>query len=152
IRFMRIRAAYNATGTGKNPYLRKGQKPSKVAVRIGMAYILALVGTLTGLYYLGSPVLLTVVPAAMWLLISAVYLRLPADKFHQSRVHPVVPLRYMTVLRLGYVTALFSALAWATRLTGAPAVLYYFLLWLVPLFTSFAFFMILRQWVQHGNG
>jgi fatty acid desaturase len=24
-------------------------------------------------------------------------------------------------------------------------------LWLVPIFTSFSFFMILRQWVQHGN-
>ena len=34
--------------------------------------------------------------------------------------------------------------------TGRP--LYYFLLWLVPLFTSFSFFMILRQMVQHGNG
>ncbi len=30
--------------------------------------------------------------------------------------------------------------------------LIYVLLWLVPLFTSFSFFMILRQLVQHGNG
>jgi fatty acid desaturase len=36
--------------------------------------------------------------------------------------------------------------------TGSPYVGYYVLLWLVPLFTSFAFFMILRQVVQHGNG
>jgi fatty acid desaturase len=151
-RFMRVRAAYNATGTDKNPYLRKGQKPSKVAVRIGLAYILSLIATLTTLYYVGSDLALAVVPAAMWVGISVVYLLLPADKFHLSRVHPVVPLRYMTVLRLGYVTALFSALAWITRLTGAPAALYYFLLWVLPLFTSFAFFMILRQWVQHGNG
>ena len=152
VRFMRIRAAYNATGTDKNPYLHKGRKPSKVAVRIGLVYILSLIGALTGLYYLGDPLLLGVVPAAMWLVICLVYGRLPADRFHQSRVHPVVPLRYMTMLRLGYVTVLFSGLAWATYLTGAPAVLYYFLLWVVPLFTSFAFFMILRQLVQHGNG
>ena len=152
VRFMRIRAAYNATGTDKNPYLRKGQKPSKTAVRIGLLYIGTLIGTLTGLYYSGNDVLLATVPLALWVGISIVYLRLPESKFHQSRVHPVVPLRYMTVLRLGYITALFTALAWLTRLTGAPAVLYYFLLWVVPLFTSFAFFMILRQWVQHGNG
>src|SRR5262245_44148029 len=33
VRFMRIRAAYNAIPTDKNPYLRKGWRPSKVAVR-----------------------------------------------------------------------------------------------------------------------
>jgi len=37
-------------------------------------------------------------------------------------------------------------------MTGAPAAVYYFLLWVVPLLTSFSFFMILRQLVQHGNG
>ena len=38
---------------------------------------------------------------------------------------------------------------WAT---GVWAALYYFFFWLVPIFTSFSFFMILRQIVQHGNG
>ena len=58
----------------------------------------------------------------------------------------------MTMLRLGFITILFTALAELTLLTGRLAVLYYVLLWLVPLFTSFSFFMILRQLVQHGNG
>ena len=152
VKFIRIRAAYNATGTDKNPYLKKGQKPSKVAVRIGLAYILASIAIITGLYYYGNDVLLAVVPLAMWLAICLVYWRLPAEKFHQSRVHPVVPLRYMTMLRLGDITLLFSALAWIPHLTGIFATLYYFLLWVVPLATSFSFFMILRQIVQHGNG
>lgn len=152
IRFIRVRAAYNATGTDKNPYLLKGKRPSKVAVRIGLGYILALIGALVGLFYVRDPVLLAVVPAAMWVVISFIYWRLPADKFHQSRIHPVIPLRFMTMLRLGYITALFTALAELTLLTGRPAVVYYLLLWLVPLFTSFSFFMILRQLVQHGNG
>jgi len=152
IRFIRVRAAYNATGTDKNPYLLRGQKPSKAAVRIGILYLLALIGGLTGLFYHGDPILLAAVPAAMWLAISFVYWRLPANKFHQSRVHPVIPLRYMTMMRLGFITVLFTALAEITLLTGRMAVLYYVLLWLVPLFTSFSFFMILRQLVQHGNG
>ena len=33
-----------------------------------------------------------------------------------------------------------------------PWLWYYFLFWMVPAGTSFAFFMILRQVVQHGNG
>jgi fatty acid desaturase len=149
---MRVRAAYNATGTDQNPYLLRGKKPSKVAVRIGLLYIVSLIGTLVGLFYVRDAILLAVVPAAMWAVISLVYWRLPAEKFHQSRVHPVVPLRYMTMMRLGYITALFTVLAEITLLTGHMAVLYYVLLWIVPLFTSFSFFMILRQLVQHGNG
>lgn len=152
IRFMRVRAAYNATGTDKNPYLLKGKKPSKVAVRIGLLYIVSLIGTVIGLFYVRDPLLLAVVPAGMWAVISVIYWKLPGEKFHQSRVHPVVPLRYMTMLRLGYITVLFTTLAELTLLTGHMAALYYVLLWLVPLFTSFSFFMILRQLVQHGNG
>ena len=45
----------------------------------------------------------------------------------------------------------FTALAWITLLTGRPAWVYYAVYWLVPIFTSFSFFMILRQLVQHGN-
>jgi fatty acid desaturase len=151
IRFMRVRAQYNATGTDKNPYAKKGQKPSKTAVRIGVAYIAGLFFGLIGLYFLGNPVLLLVWPLAMWAMTCAIFYRLPEEKFNQSRLHPVVPLRYMTMLRLGHITVVFTALANITYHTGSPAWLYYYLLWLLPLFTSYAFFMILRQIVQHGN-
>jgi fatty acid desaturase len=151
VRFIRIRAAYNATGTDKNPYLRKGTRPSKVAVRIGVVYLLLQVGLLTFLVRLGDPLWLAAVPAALYALILVVYLRLPASKYHQSRVHPVIPARWATVLRITYLTALFASLAWLTWWTGHWAAVYYVVYWLVPLATSFAFYMILRQWVQHGN-
>ena len=57
-----------------------------------------------------------------------------------------------TLLRITYLTGLFNSLAWLTLLTGVWAAVYYALFWIVPLLTSFPFFMILRQWVQHGNG
>jgi fatty acid desaturase len=151
IRFMRVRAAYNATGTDANPYIPKGFKPNKTAVRIGVLYLLATVGALTALYYHGDPVLLVAAPLAMWAAICLVFWKLPADKFNQSRLHPVVPLRYMTMLRLGQATLVFTLLANVTFYTGAPAGVYYAVLWVVPIFTSFAFWMILRQIVQHGN-
>jgi fatty acid desaturase len=152
VRFMRIRAKYNATGTDKNPYLRKGVTLSKTAVKIGVAYLLGSAALFTGLVMLGDPLLLAVVPAVAWLGICAAFLSLPADRFHQSRVHPVVPLWWMTVLRMTFCTLLFAALAWTTYLTGEWAAVYFLVLWVVPLFTSFSFFMILRQLVQHGNG
>src|SRR5207253_5147750 len=46
----------------------------------------------------------------------------------------------------------FSALVWLRLFVTPYAAFYYFLLCLVPIFTSFSFFMVLRQIVQHGNG
>jgi fatty acid desaturase len=152
VRFIRVRAAYNATGTDKNPYLRKGYRPSKLAVRVGIVYLLSQVALLTALVYHGDPLLLAVLPAILWATAFVFYFFLPASKYHQSRVHPVIPSRVATLIRISYLTALFSALAWLTWATGRWAAAYYLAYWLLPLATSFAFFMILRQWVQHGNG
>jgi hypothetical protein len=152
VRFIRVRAAYNATGTDKNPYMRKGWRPSKLAVRVGIAYLLLQVGLLTWLVHRGDRLLLAVVPWACHAAVVLFYALLPASKYHQSRLHPVIPQRVATILRVTFLTALFNALAWVTLLTGHWAAAYYFVLWCVPLLTSFSFFMILRQWVQHGNG
>ena len=57
----------------------------------------------------------------------------------------------MTFLRMTYVSLLFNGLAWLSLIEPYAAA-FYLLLWVVPIFTSFSFFMILRQLVQHGNG
>jgi fatty acid desaturase len=153
IRFMRVRAKYNATGTDSTPYLIKGLKPSKAAVLVGVAYLLVMLGLLAALYYLVDewwP--LVAVPLALWVVVCVVFARLPDEKFHRSRLIPVIHARYTSMLRVGTITVAFAALTLATKLTGSPYVGYGLLLWVVPLFTSFAFFMILRQLVQHGNG
>jgi fatty acid desaturase len=153
IRFMRIRAQYNATGTDKNPYMLKGQKPSKGAVRVGIIYLVAVVAALTALFYLTEDWwLMPVAATALWVIVVGVFLRLPDHKYHQSKLRPVIHARYTSALRVGFITLLLTALAVITKLSGAPAVLYFLVLWVVPLFTAFAFFMILRQLVQHGNG
>jgi fatty acid desaturase len=151
LRFIRIRAAYNATGTDKNPYMRKGWKPSKLAVRIGVAFLLFQVALLSGLVWHGDALWLAVLPPVSFAAVAVVFWLLPPAKYHQSRVHPVISQRVATILRVGYLTAVFNALAWVTLWTGHWAAVYYFLLWIVPLGTSFSFFMILRQLVQHGN-
>ncbi|HVS36385.1 MAG TPA: fatty acid desaturase [Gemmataceae bacterium] len=153
IRFTRIRAMYNAAGADRNPYLRKSWKPSKMAVGVGALYLLLQAGALTILVWCNAPALwLALIPALLWAAITTVYLMLPATKFHQSRVHPVIPSRVQAILRTSHLTAVYVGLAWITWATAVWAACYYFFFWLVPLFTSFAFFMILRQIVQHGNG
>ena len=153
IRFILIRVLYNSAGTDKNPYVRKGGgRPSRIAVGLGAGYLVLQIAALNVLASHGDALLLAVVPAGLWAAITAYYLLLPAAQYHQSRVHPVIPARLATVLRLSHATAVFAALAWTRWATGAWASAYYFCYWLVPIFTSFAFFMILRQTVQHGNG
>lgn len=153
VRFMRVRAKYNATGTDKTPYLIQGVKPSKVAVLVGVTALGSVAIALAVLFYRVEPWWpLLVVPAAIWLMATLVFLRLPDDKFHRSRLNPVIHNRYTSILRVGTITIALSTLTAATKVTGSPIVGYGFLLWVAPLFTSFAFFMILRQLVQHGNG
>ena len=152
IRFIRIRAKYNAIPTDKNPYLKKGWKPGKTVVRVGILYMAVLVAVLTTFVRLEEPLLLGLVPLGLYLAAMIFYSLIPADMFHQSRVHPVISMRAMSLMRITHITGLFCSLAWLSLLVDPWAVLYYFLLWLVPIFTSFSFFMILRQIVQHGNG
>jgi fatty acid desaturase len=160
-RFILVRAKYNSTGTDKNPYVKKGGRQPKLAVRIGLLYLLSLVGSLAWFTYDNKPLLLAVVPAILYVAAMVVFALLPASKFHQSRLHPVISQKVMSLLRITFLTLTFCGLAWLTQLSRDEqgegpirfhAWAYYGLLWLVPIFTSFSFFMILRQWVQHGNG
>jgi fatty acid desaturase len=106
---------------------------------------------LTGLVILGNPLWLAVVPATLYVSLVGFYLLLPQSKFHQSRIHSVLSQRTGTILRVSFITLVFNCLAWLSLLVDPWAPFYYFLLWLVPIFTSFSFYMILRQLVQHGN-
>lgn len=150
IRYIRVRAKYNATGEGKGPYQSKGPR-SKALVRVGILYILSLVGALTGLVWHGDPVLLAVVPPTMLAVALTIFILAPDRLYLKSLIKPDIPPRWMTVMRITYLTLLFTSLAWLTHLTDKPWWLYYFVLWLVPILTTFSFFMILRQVVQHGN-
>ena len=55
------------------------------------------------------------------------------------------------MLRMSHITLVFSALAWLTYWTDQPWGLYYLVLWVVPLLTTFAFLMIVREGIQHGG-
>src|SRR5439155_1586762 len=118
----------------------------------GVAYILGLAAVLTVLVQHGDPWLLAVVPVLCWAGIAAFYGLIPERLYFQSRLHAVVSSRVTTIMRMTYITLVFTAVAWATLLTGEWVALYYLMLWVVPVFTSFSFFMLLRQIVQHGNG
>jgi fatty acid desaturase len=151
IRYTRMRARYASTGGGAGPYESSGGRKSRLLIVIGLAYLVALAATLTFLTWLGNPWLLALVPAGMLAAVLGFYAVVPADSFRKSTVKSDVSPRRTTFFRLTYLTAVFTALAWLTHLTGLPWPVYYAVLWLVPLGTSFSFCMLLRQIVQHGH-
>jgi fatty acid desaturase len=151
VRYTRMRARYASTGGGGGPYESAGGRKSRLLIVIGIFYLAAQAGALTLLTWLKQPLLMAVVPAVMLIGVLAFYLIVPADSFRRSTVRSDISPRWTTLFRVTYLTAVFSALAWLTYLTGRPWALYYGAIWLVPLFTSFSFCMLLRQIVQHGN-
>ena len=79
------------------------------------------------------------------------YSVIPESHFPQSRVRPVISDRATIISRMSYLAAVYGALTLIEYQTGAPAWGYFALLWILPLFTAFPVFMVLREWVQHGN-
>ncbi|MGE3807051.1 MAG: fatty acid desaturase [Gemmataceae bacterium] len=152
IRYARARAQISSMGVGLGvgPYAIK-RPPAAQVYRVGKIYLLALVGTLLYLEHLGNLWLLALVPPAMLACIATFYLLLKDERYMDCAVKPDIPSRWLAVLRLTNITIVFTTLAWLSYLTNHPWGLYYVMFWLVPLFTSFSFFMLLRQIVQHGN-
>ena len=153
VRYMLARAAYGATGTGTtNPYALAGGRPAKLAVRVGLAVLLTQVIAVGAAVATGEPVWLAVAAPALYAASAVALAALPPSAYTQTRVRPVFALRWLGLMRITFIVAVIHAVGWAQLLTGAPAGVYAALLWLVPIFTSYSFFMGLRQTVQHGNG
>lgn len=150
IRYIRVRAKYNSTGGGNNPYQAR-VKQSPLLIVVGLLYMASLIATLWLLVRHGDPWLLALAPAGMWAAVISFYALVPQRLFLQSLVKCDIPRRWATILRVTHLTLVFSTLAWLSHLTDQPWGLYYLVLWIVPMFTTFSFFMILRQVVQHGN-
>lgn len=149
--YILVRARYASVGDAAGPY-ELPEPRSRLLPAFEVLYLLALAAMLTALVWSGGPAwVLLAIPATF--LASALILTglLPERYYRRTALRPVVPLRWTAFARMGYFTVLFTGLAWLSRTTGAPWGAYYVVLWLVPLGTSFAFFMILRQVVQHEN-
>jgi fatty acid desaturase len=152
VRYSLARAEYDSLGTEHNPYIREDWEFSKLPQRVTLAYLAELALLLTALVMVGNAILLAVLPVFAWAGIMLVLWRLPERYYYQSKIRPLFAIRSLGMMRTTFITTLFCALAWATWATGDWWAVYFFLLWVVPLVTSFPLFMVLRQIVQHGNG
>jgi fatty acid desaturase len=154
IRYLRAQARSNSMTGVRSPYERTNidHSKTKLALRVGLIYLVALFATLSGIVFVGDALMLAVVPTAMYVATMLYYATIPDDCYAQFRVHPTYTMRTITLMRITFMTALAVGIAWLAFLYGRWAFCLFMLLWMVPMATSFSLFMMLRQVVQHSNG
>lgn len=150
LQYVLVRAFFKPDGPEGSPYRLK-RRASPLLRIFSAVYLLGLIGALIYLVWNDRHPELALVPAGFLAAGLAFFLLAPQRWFTDFAVKSDIPMRYQNTMRLVFMTLLAAGVAWATVWTGRPVWLYFFLLWLVPLGTSFSFFMILRQIVQHGN-
>ncbi len=151
-RYVIARARYSALGAVNNPYVdreRRGEKLPTVA--LVLYAILAPAVTVPLLQMGHGGWALAALGAVTAATITYFYL-LDEEKLPHAHVDTVISHRITNISRVGYLGIVYFALTGIELAGWAPAWMYFGLLWMVPLFTTFPLFMIMRQWVQHGNG
>jgi hypothetical protein len=135
---------------GNGPYKMK-RKTALPLRLLGLGYHLAMIGVLAACVWMQDSLLMSWLPATLWLIGVAAVMLAPERWFEEYTVKCDIPSRWQSAMRYTFNAILLNGIAWLTLLTGSPWWLYYILLWLIPIGTSFSFYMILRQLVQHGN-
>lgn len=153
VKYMAIRSKYASLYSTKHAFRSPEAKLSYIYL-YNISNVLWLIGMfvlMVGLAWWSDLKLYWLLPPACYGMFVVFYLLLPKEAYRQSRFHPVIPLRILTLMRLTYVFLVFWGLGWLS-FGGTPWALFYFiLLWAVPMFTSFSFLTILQQAVQHAN-
>ncbi|MBX7105081.1 MAG: fatty acid desaturase [Gemmataceae bacterium] len=152
LNYIRITAKYNSMPTEKNPYQRPGDGAAKIARIIGVGYFFVMMIALVLLGRYESESVLLGGAAAMTVGVCTFYALIPSRWFTRSRIHPTISMRWVSVLRLAVMSIMFTAIGWLAMRYGRRIVTYFFFLWMLPLGTSFSFFMMMRQLLQHSNG
>lgn len=152
IRYAWVRFKHNAVGAGAGSPYQRSERPSKLPERIGLAWFVGLIAIQVGASLHGDPRFAVGVAGAYWLLLAALFLALSERHFRGARLRPVVGRRYLALQRTFFMALGSTTLTCLQIMTTAPVWWCFALLWIAPLLTTFPFFMILRQVVQHANG
>lgn len=151
IGYILARARYSAIGVDSNPYAIVEKRGSPWAIRAGVLFAFGTPAVLVPLiawHAFGAAAVFLIAATASVLVF---YWRLPASEYPQSRITPVISDRATAMQRMSFMAVLYAGLTFAEWHFHVPAWGYFGLLWILPLFTTFPLFMVLREWLQHGN-
>ena len=156
LRYMWDNIYITTLGNSINPYQPRGGGRGwigkfRVTTVLGMAWIVPMVATMGYLSYFGDWRSLLLAPVAFWSGAAVVVALLPEEWFFRSQLRSVISSKTTSLLRLGWITLLECAAAWLRYGTGTDWGVYFWLLWVLPMFTSFPYFMLLRDLFQHAN-
>jgi fatty acid desaturase len=148
----------NVLGRSENEYLRRvpgvGDPPRawpRLGATLGLVYLLAVIAGQWAVTTAGRPELLLVEGAVGVLVAAGVAALLPDRAFFPSPFRQPYSPRVAGVLRLAYYTGFLVVLGLLRPATGGRSSTYFWLLWVLPMVTSFSFFMLLRDVYQHTN-
>jgi fatty acid desaturase len=114
-------------------------------------YLGAYLVCLSAIIAVGHPGGLIYLGVAGTLLVLAVGQMLPDNAYFPSPLRQPFSVRFAGELRLAYYTWLLVALGFIHAATLGMSTVYVLLLWVLPLGTSFMYFMLLRDVYQHTN-
>ncbi len=148
----------NVLGRAENVYLRSlpeshgsGRVWPRTGAVLGLIYLLAFIAGQWAITLAGRPGWLLYEGIAGTLLIAAVAPALPGRFFFQSPFRQPYSGRTSGVLRLAYYSWFLVALGLLRAATDGRSSFYFWVLWALPLATSFPFFLLLRDVYQHTN-
>ncbi len=153
IRYTLTRARYSAFGGGghRSPYRFPDQPPAVWPLRVGVLFAVGAPAAMVPMVIYGNWLALTVVLPAMWAVVVVILALLPKKYYLHTRLDRVISHRLTAIGRVTHLAILFAAVSAVQLMGWGPAWTYFAILWVIPVFTTFPLFMILRQWVQHGN-
>jgi fatty acid desaturase len=125
--------------------------PFRITSLLGLAYLAVMVGVLGYLSWFGNGVQIVAATVSLLAVASAVVYALPTSWYFQSDLRPIYSVKAASVLRLTWVTLLELGLASSRLYTGQEWGVYFWLLWVLPLLTTFPYYMLLRDLYQHAN-
>lgn len=149
-RYLVIRAKYGAVGFEGSPYHAEELNGSKWVVRLGLFFAVAIPILSGQLFRNGLVAWSFVLLAVTWLGVMAYFLVIPERSLPSTRLAPVISHRVTAISRLTYLAIVYAGVA-GLHAIGLPGGNYFVVFWVLPLFTTFPLYMVLRQWVQHGN-
>lgn len=161
IRFMEFQLAYiavNAFGKGRSIYLGTHEKTPRASdflprmgTALGLVFLAAFLAWIRYLVAIDRPG--WIIPSALLSIAGAgiAIALLPGWAMFPAPFRQAYSPRFAALIRLSFYVVVLSILVSLRWATEARSSIYPYVLWFLPLLTTFPFFMLLRDVYQHSN-
>lgn len=150
--------AINVLGSSSNVYLKRvpgleesGRAWPRLGASLAIVYLAVFIAGTWLCTITGWPGMLWALGVLGTLVLLTVGNLLPKRAFFPSPFRQPYSSRFGGILRLVYMTWFLTAMSVLRAETGGRSTMYLYLLWFVPIVTTFSFFMLLRDVYQHTN-